>query len=588
MSLDAVSKNKIKGYLKNNSVNNLCYEDFYQVLGKKKYNDINFLTFFVDILINVFINNESISEKMLIKYFESVNIFLKQCLFMNVEVNFSLFNKIRSFRDKYNKYCFELGIDSNSMVISLIDEINGYFTNTCDKENSKFYDDKVLELEYKVLCLEQKLLNESKKNTILEEQIIKKDKKIVCLEELKKEKNILQLELDKVNKNNFILKKNMNDTLDSLSFVTKERDVLLQDNSRLSNKVDSQEKIISIFDEEYLKNARKDFLDNIILNILIDRKITFDGLLNKLKLEYKEFEFLESELIDSLKRVAKRFNISDKDIIAVPKEYGISIPNVEFDKKLILDLCDKREDILLISDMHIKEFDKYTEEVFDSIYDYCTIHGIKTILNLGDLLDSDNRNLEKNREVLNYNIDLLESIIKFMPYSNEITHGILGGNHDEDKLILGIDPIKYLSDSRSDVLNLGYENVSVYFGKNNEEFMMMHHKTIPLSRKCTMDYERASKKFNKNILEFYDSINKNRDNSYIDIFGHLHRSILDMMDSYCAVPPLKKGHSLVGAWHMKVYFDDMKNINYVIFIPLSYQKKLIPVSEQIYQKVKKI
>ena len=75
-----------------------------------------------------------------------------------------------------------------------------------------------------------------------------------------------------------------------------------------------------------------------------------------------------------------------------------------------------------------------------------------------------------------------------------------------------------------------------------------------------------------------------REDSYIDIFGHMHTSQFNYSDGYCFVPSYFEGGSKRGACHLRIYFDEDTDIKYMVFMPLTITDRLIKNTEIIYEK----
>ena len=219
----------------------------------------------------------------------------------------------------------------------------------------------------------------------------------------------------------------------------------------------------------------------------------------------------------------------------------------------------------------------------DNIYNYCKKNNIKLILNLGDFLD-----VPTNCSIQTYDEDmrLLEQIIKLLPKDDSITHAILGGNHDMHVFNVGVDPLEYLSNSRDDIYNLGYAISRLQFvNSQNLDTISLHHpygqaiQTIDIN-----DIDDTSNKINTYLTE--SKFNRGYSDSYINLFGHFHIPRIDASNGYALVPSIISNTRNIdsGVWHVKVYFDELKNIKYIDFICLTNNLQLN--SETVYQKKK--
>ena len=115
----------------------------------------------------------------------------------------------------------------------------------------------------------------------------------------------------------------------------------------------------------------------------------------------------------------------------------------------------------------------------------------------------------------------------------------------------------------------------------------LHH---PDSFDFPIDLEESS--FNsEDLIHYlngvYNKQGRSRDDSYIDIIGHTHKSQFNFPNSYCYIPAFFEGKSKKGAWHLKIYFDENTDIECMAFMPLNITTKLVKNNELIYQKVLK-
>ena len=67
---------------------------------------------------------------------------------------------------------------------------------------------------------------------------------------------------------------------------------------------------------------------------------------------------------------------------------------------------------------------------------------------------------------------------------------------------------------------------------------------------------------NNYLSSIYQKQNRDRDDSYIDIFGHTHKSQFNYLAGYCYIPSYFDGGSKRGACHLRIYFDEDTDIKY--------------------------
>ena len=294
-----------------------------------------------------------------------------------------------------------------------------------------------------------------------------------------------------------------------------------------------------------------------------------------------------SEVSRLLSEMRKDINITNGTFTRKPT-YKVVKPRLMANGKFMIDVpseC-KHMDVMLVSDFHIKEFDKKTLEGFDMLNDYCAKNGIGLILNLGDFYNGfssrpiDYTNAVNNRKIVEESIDVI-------PKADGIYHAVLGGNHERNMSNYGFDPLKMLTDERDDFIDLGYYHSTICLDgvMGNIGKFDLHH---PSEFNFPVDLDEDGltvDDMNDYLEEVYTNIGRSRDDSYIDIFGHTHRNQFNYASSYCYIPPYFEGKNRRGACHLRIYFDEDTGIKYMVFMPLSVSTKLTKNNEIVYQKV---
>lgn len=599
MSLDIVSRNKILGLLNKYSVDDLYYEDYFFALNtKKKYNDIHFLTFFVDSISNILSGKNNTSVRLLEKFLESNYIFLHACNEKNIEIDISLIVKMQMYKEDYQKYCQDCSVDVDNQIIIAIDKINSLLQEKYEEqkdEDNSTYGLKLKELEAQ--------LAELKKDNALKEIQIQSLEKIIFdgqkkVSDKNNELSSSKKDLEEQKNESRKLAKKLKDTeqekltlADSLEKLQQSYDSSLSECSDLRNRLEileTENKVVPIFNQEQERLSKEKFLDDIVLTLLLEGKHTINNLV--ITINENGLDVDTKDVFASLQRIKQTININNNKIISNPLLYTVCPPQVSTEQIMTLyPVKNKCIDFMFISDLHFTEptsedMDSIIQKM-DAVYDYCAKCGISNIINLGDLLFDKNINLRQTRELFDQNLDLLNKIVEKLPIDSSITHCIIGGNHDRDRLIFGIDPIKYVCERRQDMINLGYDRATIKFHNSNKDCMTLHHVSLHKEDKDFNSYSIAIKDY---LTEYYQNLGKETVDSYIDFFGHKHISRLDNTNYYCMVPSLTKDRNSNGAWHVKVYFDENKNIKYMIFIALSVDKEILPVTEMAYQKIKVI
>lgn len=363
----------------------------------------------------------------------------------------------------------------------------------------------------------------------------------------------------------------------------------------IQKKVDSLSKMFKNFQLDIEKIIEKELslsvvddsqIEREIINKLFGDSLSIDELLKYLKRKGYEIEL--DDLRKILLNIKQRINITRDDVIYFPQMYQVCKPRFEEYNEMIIDVGENKSmDFLLVSDMHLSKIDTKTLEDLEKMYDYAVEKNIKLILNLGDFVFCVSDHLVRSKSYDDYVMAMrtCDDIASFFPYDKNIFHAVMGGNHDEDIMSFGFDPLKRICMQRSDFLLLGYNHATVRFcaGNENDSKIMLHHpkQRVPnaLLENC-YDVDLLKKM----LKGYYDNQGLNKDDYYMDFLGHFHKASFDMMNNYCVVPSYFKDRLKNGALHLKVYFDKNKKINYLVVLPLVIENKLTPVNELVFKK----
>lgn len=359
-----------------------------------------------------------------------------------------------------------------------------------------------------------------------------------------------------------------------------------------SQTIDSQAKKISkIKDQlkeyrnqiEYLNstNNQKDRelkIDEAIIMLILDNDNTIVEFKQSLKSIIGEVS--EDEIYSSLKRLQSRYSFSTSMDTNFNPIYKLAKPEYTTNVSMDFDV-NGAIDMIAISDLHMSDFSKEEVKTINYIYDYAAKNNIKTIINLGDLFDFKSFTDSDRYNDFRKNNDMIEAAIKSMPYDKNIHHLLMGGNHD--KLILGVDSIKALCEERNDFINLGYDHAKLQFGNDS---IYLHHINSKF-QESLQNESYANQGLVDSLKHYYDQVGISRDKSHLDLLGHIHKSSISVSDGYALIPSLNKDRFCNGAWHLKIYFDKMKNISNIVFIPLIFNPKVQINTEIVYKKIKK-
>ena len=606
MALEVVDKMRIGKYLKTTPYDELCWGGFFENARKDKYNDYDVLVFLVDSFIKKISGTEVSKEKLLMKYLVFINNFFwwaneKKQPAIQVEA------KIRVFEEKYLEYIERTGQEKSEDIIttirSMIELIDDEFgkEEESNKEVSK-YVQSILEMENKIKELtteleearktirnfEKKKSDSAKKSKKSEETVDKLKIKVEDYEkiitdltkqvnELKDRANCTQEEYDKLLNKYETAQLKVDDITIELKELRKER----YEQSKLINKLEEKEEE-RISEKESLKQriAFEKELDDKIIALLFAGEYTVDQIVKKLKKHGGNYSNID--VSESLERVKLRLSIINPKNISYPQEYGICAPGVKTHTNLNLSATGDVLDIMLISDLHLTEINNKVLKRVNAVYEYCAMYGIKYIMNLGDLFDL-SYSSEFNMETYTQHQKLIEAIVKNFPQDDKIVHFVLGGNHDRNATSFGFDSIEELTNRRNDIVSLGYSHSTVNIkGSSNSDSIGLHHPNGWVID--TIDnFDLGANRINNYLEQNYSG----REDNYIDLFGHFHASRLDTVNGFASLPSLFYDKERAGAWHVKIYLDEKKNIKHMVFIQLLAEKNLNKISEVGYQKIMK-
>lgn len=598
MTITTVDKTKINKYLKEHNVNELSYLDMCDTIGKRgKIKDIEFLEYFTECIIREFNKSVKISTNNVTKIISFIDFFLKKIKDNNEEIPEDNLDKIRNIKEFYEEYLtknnLEIDQEFNENVINeLLKTVNELYPSETQFESAAKYIIKIenLETELKKLKKElaeitksyynlEKSLNQKQnkiesinaENTDLENKIENKDKVITKLVEQTEKLKAKIFELE----NTIIKLKNENTDLSQHKEQWKTLSIEIE---KLKVQIENANELKK--EAEDLK-VKKSKIESLIYQKLLYEKATIDDILDFVK--QSGIATNKDEITELLKKVRKTINVGSSSFSLSPT-YKIEAPRIIKNGHFSINIpkgCNYY-DIMLVSDFHLENINDKVINGIDILNNYCVKNGISLILNLGDFYHgSSGKPLDYENAIYNYSI--IEKTISSIPKDDGIYHAILGGNHDKSIIKYGYDPLKLLSEEREDFINLGYIHSSIILKGPNDivgSFDLHHPHTFDFSIKLSNDGMDTSN-LNKYLNEIYTKQCRSREDSYIDIFGHTHKSQFNYPDSYCFIPSYFEN----GACHLRIYIDDEKQIKYMIFFPLSLSNKLIKNNEIVYQKI---
>ena len=599
MPLTAVDRVKINKYIKENKIGEIYYWDICEIVGKKnKISHPEFLEYFTECVLNEFRKESKFSIKNVAKLVKTVDTFLDWCNEGGYEVSDEILDKIRSFDEFYQDYLKRTNqeVDEGLYEVHikpLMELVEKLYPSKTQNESVTKYITQINELENEIKRLEKELASTEKQLTSSKRTVDQKQQRIeqlsnslnsangesqansIKIKELREERAKLEERIQMLEEE-ITLAVELNNELLPL----KDKVVILKEQldsyKREVRKYKTKEK-----DEAELK-VKESSLEALIYESLL--------LENKSVTELVEIALEKGIRVDSqhisylLNRMKREINLVNGPFVMEPT-FKITQPHIEETNEFNINVPDEAKyyDVMLVSDFHLYEFDSKTIKALDRLNDYCVANGINMILNLGDMFDGiGSRTLSYEKAVKNYK--LIEEAINKIPYTPNLYHAILGGNHDKNITHYGFDPIEVLSRGRKDIINLGYTHSSIVLNSADMRigtFDIHHPDVFDLNNKLDdngLDTE--------NIERYLDEIHLrsgiDRSDSYIDFLGHTHKSQFNLFKSYYLITSYLCANK--GAVHLRIYFNDDKTIKYMVIMPLTHGLRLSKNNEIVYQK----
>jgi len=360
-----------------------------------------------------------------------------------------------------------------------------------------------------------------------------------------------------------------------------EKEQLDQDNQKIIQglkkellelrKKETQKNILESSDSLIKESAKEKILQCLLMKLSDKKAYSLEELTTFLNSQGYRID--QKDVYRLLRKLKIRFNIIER-YETIPSVYQLcSLDTTKINQRTIK--CSKENGMmsfLIIADTHMEKIDTDVLQVFDEVYNYCEMMGIRHILHLGDFfhfLNNDSIDIEySSSENL-----LIEEASKLLPSSPSITMSILGGNHDKNPHSKGLKTIERLSRMRSDYHFLGYDHAKLNLDTEtaSNPLFMLHHSNKRLllqDKKGNYDVNELLKK--RDV--FYENL-KCQEKNYVDLCGHFHASYFDKNEMICCCPSLFKDRFENGAWLVKVYLEN-NCISYMVFTELKLNKTL--------------
>ena len=621
--ITASDKLKVTQYVMQHASGDLYYEDFKEFINKKKCSDIDLFSFFVFSCEN-YLQRQMGTYKSFVKYIELIGIFIQVIAQNKMEVNKDLLEKVFHLKEKVDKLesidyvrqkeeLQEIGtfIKENFATILSQEEVIltkedcmikqmektlqhqeqtiSMQSQDLEKKKQKIEEQREklqnlrtqkLELENTVQELEstkkylERLLEEYREKLSVNEDLVNELKEKVL--HLNSKLSSLGKKYQDLESKIRILEQELQEKEESLYSASTRLENSSNINAMLRSELEQALARIRVLECENEKRANIEKIDEIILKNLYLTGHHILDLKNILKLQ--GFSLTFEEVVERIKFLSLQFSI-DSYVENGLFYYKISSPGLKKGTTYDLRLVNLENlNLLLVADYHLGEHAYSQYEVFASILDYCKQEHIRNVIHLGDFFDFNRyaKTPYTYEKFLKYQ-ELVAQIIEQLPFDSQVNHLVLGGNHDEDHLNLGVDLLKHFTTERLDFSFLGYQNsmLNISYHDTTVGRFLLSHPYRQVERK---DLGRTvSRIIFKNQMKYKPDFT---------FFGHHHASFLDIQNKSCIVPSLTLDRIYNGAWHVTLNFKD-SYLHQLSFKPLILERKLIPTTEILCQVSKR-
>lgn len=421
-----------------------------------------------------------------------------------------------------------------------------------------------LQLAYDQICNELKAITEN--NLFIERRLSDEMKA-----ELLKQINELEQKLARYQescKKAYQTQKELNDNLDKLKEQNNKLNVLLeikeQKIKELEIKLDEKKENLSI------RENRLKEIERIIIRLLLTNTCSINKVISEAQTQ--NITVSVKEALELINKVGTKMAILPNTLTVDGIGYAIDKTAIRGQMITILPTNNCLE-FFAFGDLHGKKFDRSGTCIkeYEKCYQYCVDNNISYMLNLGDFFDVSKRANSVEEEYYKV-LKQVEYATKYIPSVDGIHQLILGGNHEENFLPLGINVLDLLSKQRPDIINLGYRYANINVGNN--QLIMLHH----LANRAADDV-----KIPTNIVTFVNEYYKknaiNTNNVCFKLFAHFHLNSIDSVNRLASIPSLTKDRFKNGAHHIKIYFDENGNIDNILIILLTNENKLLPTAQ---------
>lgn len=629
MAITPVNKTRIIGYIRQCPSNKLTFPDMMRAINDKaKITYPEFLNFFLELAITE-LKKDKTSLSFVNKIILTLTSFIKWNVKKDFEISEEKLKKVMGIRELYDAY-IEKSQDSHpdieDNIRAMEEKVKELFPNYGEvvedfEQQDSDYVAVIKELEQALLAAKEELNRKIEENNELSRALHSKDN-VIAKKKNKLSKTSLDLQerKEQIKKLNATLKEKV-ERIEELERKIKELEALIGELTEQNQEIERDRRAIRLALYSVNKELRKirhgieqkekaeqrlrqeqerlivvetgnlenQLRDKEIQELLVQRMVlgisSSDELLNYMHeigytLSVEALNKYLKQIRD--KGLVEQIERSNAEFVIPPSgEITSGVYNINLGEGVT------SYDVLVVSDFHLGSFDKEIVYDMEMMNEYCVQNNISLILNAGDFFSCKHYRRSNQAVAVNACQKLIERVIEKFPTVPGIIHAILGGNHDKDVLAYGINPINELTSNRSDFIDLGFGHAMISFNGGDNDLINelgIHH-----PNKRYADFIKDGKYSSEEVYASLGNYYRNnatvlRDNVYVDLIGHIHRSSLDTDTGICIVPSYRHDRVCNGAWHLKIFFDGKGNIAQIVFIPLLKVKKLIPSTEICYQK----
>lgn len=562
------------------------------------------LTELLEVLIKLFRNGLKSGRKdiYLLNTLVAINSIIDELSDSEFGVDFTLANETKKLKEEYLKYAEKKG-SKNDQIYNLVDLMSQYIyvDDTIygeDEESTpESSENNLEENEEPVKNTEETLKTLNQENEELKNQIAELRKELYAankseknlqnrLGEAERRVNALKNEKKSFEKKATRLENSLNQANHVADKNAKKLEESEKENKSIKNKISELEKLRKEVTElrsreKGLKTAKKtNNLDVLrvkvkkaMISLLMEKSMTFDSI--EKELTKHEMLMSREDLFSIFKEINQEYTV-DVDTNSKFGSPSYYIENPSFKSYLVTSIRTLNKnylDIILTSDWHTYSIeDTSLFRKIDLLLEYCYTHGISTMINLGDFydypIDSSINRAQNSIEARKR----LEELAQKLPYQKNITHYIMGANHDEILRRYRLDALEILKNMRPDIISLGYYHAILDI--NGTPFGLHHPDTKFNTLK---DYKRG-------LSNFFFSSKYSKDDMYMNIFGHFHEYKYFPFDGILSCPSLDRDFKQDGAIHMRINFDSSGKIQNVEIIPINIKNSIKKCKRQVYQK----